>query len=371
LLPEVRIALHKVINSELGNPESLDELGKSAKSILDISRLSVANLIHTDANKLIFTSSGSESNAIAIYSGIKNSHRKEIVCSHIEHSSIHKTLELLSLEGYLIKMINTLPSGIIDISHASTLINTNTALVIVQIVNNETGVIQPIKELISISKKVGAKILCDGAQAVGKIQLKVEELECDYITFTAHKFHGPKGIGALWSREGIEMIYPLIPGGSQEFGHRGGTHNLIGIVGMGTAAELRSNNLIKSINHTKDLRDNFEKLLKIEIPTIKINGNNANRVSNTSNIQFIETDGKALFIQLLQHLIICSQTSACTAQYPEPSKTLRAMGLTYEEAFNSIRFSFSETNTLEEVASAVKIIATTYYKIKNKLGLGW
>lgn len=371
LLPEIKEKLHEAIDSQLGNPESLDQLGKSAKAIIEESRFNIAALLGTVQSKIIFTSSGSESNAIAIHSAVKNCSRKKIVCSQIEHTSIHKTLEFLALEGYDIKMIKTLPSGIIDIVHAKSLIDNNTALVSVQLVNNETGVIQPVAELAKLSKNAKALFHCDGAQALGKMDFEIEELGCDYFTFTAHKIHGPKGVGGIWVSGKIDRVYPLICGGSQEFGRRGGTQNLLGIIGFGTAAKIRHRNSQKVSEYVKQLRDTFEEKLLEVCPVICINGKESPRICNTSNIQFKEVDGKALFLRLLQNNIVCSQTSACTAQYPEPSKTLRAMGLTYEEAFNSIRFSFSEMNTLQEVFTAVDTISATYIQIKNILGPGW
>jgi cysteine desulfurase len=371
LLPEVKKILQEAIEGDIGNPESLDRFGKEANVLVEQSRLYIASLLSTSPNKLLFTSSGSESNTIAIYSAIKNSSRRRIVCSQIEHTSIQRTFELLKLEDYDVQIIRVLPSGTIDLDHAETLIDENTALVSVQLVNNETGVIQPIQRISECAESVGAKFHCDGAQAIGKISFSIEKLGCDYFTFTAHKIHGPKGIGCIWTRGKTEEIFPLIPGGSQEQGRRGGTHNVLGIIGFGIAAKIRKASISSVIDHTSLLRDTFEEIILRELPSTIINGKESPRVSNTTNMQFSEIDGKALFLRLLQQDIICSQSSACTAQYPEPSKILRAMGLTYEEAFNSIRFSFSELNTLQEVTIAAKTITDTYRYIQNKLGPGW
>lgn len=365
MLPQVKDALKEALDADLGNPEALGKLNRYAKDLIEKSRVDVANLLKSTSGKIIFTSSGSESNAIGILSSIYSSGRKKIVCSEIEHASIAELTDALSIRGYHIEKIRTLPSGLIDIDHASHLIDDQTALVSVQLVNNETGVIQPIDVISDLVHAHGSKFHCDGAQAVGKNSIKVESIGCDYFSFTAHKFHGPKGIGALWIRGSIDEVYPLIPGGNQEHGKRGGTHNVLGILGMGIAAKYKTRNLQESLKYVTELRDQFETMIVDHCDIIKINGGEAPRVGNTSNVQFANIDGKALFLRLLDQDIICSQSSACTAQSPEPSKTLVAMGLSFDEAFNSIRFSFSEQNTREEIMQATEIIIEIYRHIEN------
>ncbi len=366
LLPEVKQALHDLINLNLGNPESIYSLSNNSQELIDNSRQSIAALLGTKKDRIIFTSSGSESNAIAIYSALANDSRKKIVCSQIEHASIDKTLELLTKDGYEISFIKTLQSGTIDLNHAKKIIDKNTALVILQLINNETGVIQPIEEIKLLVKSNKTNFLCDGTQAVGKYAFSVEDLGCNFFSCSSHKFHGPSGTGILWTNEPKNTLYPLIPGGSQEHGIRGGTHNVLGIVGAGVAAKVKKDNIEKSLNYISALRNDFEVSLLENIANISINGESASRVCNTTNVQFRDINGKALFLRLIDSNILCSQSSSCTAQYPEPSKTLTAMGLTFDEAFNSIRFSFSELNSNEEVFRATKRIADLYNLLKNK-----
>ena len=371
MLPEVKKALRSAIDSDLGNPEALGRVNRHTKDVIEENRMHVADLVGSSSEKLIFTSSGSESNAIGILSSVLGGTRKKIVCSEIEHASVSNLIDMLSVQGYHIEAIRTLPSGMIDTEHAASLIDDHTALVTVQLVNNETGVIQPIEQTQRLAHTHGAKFHCDGAQAVGKMPVQVENLGCDYFSFTAHKFHGPKGVGALWVGGSIDEIYPLIPGGNQEYGKRGGTHNVLGILGMGVAAKHKREALDETLRYTKHLRDLFETTLADQNNMIKINGRESQRVGNTSNIQFIGIDGKALFLNLLNEDIICSQTSACTAQNPEPSKTLVAMGLSFDEAFNSIRFSFSEQNSEEEILYATKRIIARYRHIQHILRMGY
>lgn len=365
MLPEVKKALKSAIDSDLGNPEALGRINRHAKDVIEESRLHVANLLGSSSEKLLFTSSGSESNTIGILSSVLDNKKKKIVCSGIEHASISNLLEMFSVQGHSIEVIRTLPSGVIDTEHAVALIDDHTALVTVQLVNNETGVIQPIEQIQRLAHAHGAKFHCDGAQAVGKMPVQVESLGCDYFSFTAHKFHGPKGVGALWVGGPIDEVYPLVPGGNQEYGKRGGTHNVLGILGMGVAAKHKQETLDETLQYTKHLRDLFETTLAAQNNMIKINGIESPRVGNTSNVQFVDIDGKALFLNLLNEDIICSQTSACTAQNPEPSKTLVAMGLSFDEAFNSIRFSFSEQNSEEEIFYAAKRITARYRHIQH------
>ena len=365
LLPQVRNALKKTIDAEIGNPEALGRLNRQAKNTIEESRFNVANLINSTPEKIIFTSSGSESHTIGILSSLFDSNRKKIVCSEIEHASIANLIDLYSLKGYQIEKIKTLPSGIIDTNHASSLIDNETALVTVQLVNNETGVIQPIETVKALAHANGSKFHCDGAQAVGKMPVQIESLGCDYFSFTAHKFHGPKGVGALWVKGSIDNVYPLIPGGNQEYCKRGGTHNVLGIIGMGEAAKYKTSKLCESLQYTKHLRNLFEAKLAAYGNSLKINGEESSRIGNTSNVQFVGIDGKALFLRLINEDIICSQSSACTAQNPEPSRVLVAMGLSFDEAFNSIRFSFSELNTEIEIIQATRKITEIIQHIQN------
>lgn len=371
LLPEVKEALHDLINLKLGNPESIYSLDSNSKELIEESRQYIAQLLGTKKDSVIFTSSGSESNAMAIYSALAKESRKKIVSSQIEHTSIDNTLELLAKDGYEILFINTLQSGTIDLDHAEKLIDEDTALVIVQLINNETGVIQPIEEIKHLVVRNNTNFLCDSTQAVGKYDFNLENLGCNFFTCSAHKFHGPFGVGILWTNEDKNSLYPLIPGGSQEYGVRGGTHNIFGIVGAGVAAKLKKNNLEKSINYISNIRDDFETALLENIPNILINGAPSSRVCNTTNVQFRDINGKALFLRLIDSNILCSQSSSCTAQYPEASKTLLAMGLSSEEAFNSIRFSFSELNFNEEILRASKKIVDLFSLLNNKTFGGW
>jgi cysteine desulfurase len=238
-----------------------------------------------------------------------------------------------------------------------------TRLVSIQWVNNETGVIQPIKEILKICKTHKVPLHVDAAQAVGKIPVDVTEIDVDFLTLTGHKFHAPPGVGAVYAKT-PKQLRPLIFGGPQELSLRPGTENMPGIVGLGKAAELRKNNFLKVVRKITEIRDLFETKILQTVPNTKINGNIEHRSGNSTNILFEGIDGKALVIRLDQLGIRCSQSSACTNMRPEPSYVLRAMGLSEEEAYSSIRFSFSEQNTLEEVDIVVEAVSRLCKEIR-------
>lgn len=354
LINKIRLYRHGNLNSDNANIRDL--------------RNEITELIF-DTGFLFFTSSGSEANTTVINSALRKSSRKKFVTSEIEHESIQKQTQYLKKNGYKVSFIKVLKDGVVDVEHARTLIDQDTALVSVQMVNNETGVIQPIEELQRIAHEKGCLFHTDAAQAIGKMRLDYKKIPLDYITFTAHKIHGPKGVGAVWCKHNPQQaIHPLIFGGGQEYGIRGGTHNVLGIIGFSTAVKERFKDIDTKICKIRNLRDAFEEEVNSRIDGVYVNGGAANRVCNTSNLFFDGIPGQALYLQLINKGIICSQTSACTAMYPEPSKVLRAMGLSYDEAYSSIRFSFSEMNTMSEVKKAVRIIEKTVKRLRSITG---
>lgn len=368
---EVRAEIGRLLQEPLGNPASNGELSKRAAALLAQARQSTAELVGADPDKVIFTSSGSESNVTVITAATRILKRSGVVVSAIEHASISTFLPHLEAQGIDVRVIPVLPSGIVDIEQLVDAVDDNVALVSLQAVNNETGVIQPIQQACKAAHRAGALFHTDAAQAVGKSGFSVQDADYDFVTFTGHKFHAPAGVGAISAREGFEGFPAHITGGSQEFGVRGGSHNLLGIVGIGAAAKARSRTLREAVEQMACTRDVFEQKVMASLERCRINGDPSSRVVNTTNILFEDIDGKALYAQLLDADVICSQSSACTAQYPEPSKVLRAMGLTYHQAFSSIRFSFSAMTTLAEAEEAADVVVERAKRIRNVLGGVW
>jgi cysteine desulfurase len=246
--------------------------------------------------------------------------------------------------------------GRLSPSELDAAITPRTSLVSVQWVNNETGVIQPVEEISEICQKHGVLFHSDAAQAVGKVNIDLSALPVDFLSLSGHKFHGPQGVGALHVRN-QKLLSPIIFGGPQEGGLRPGTENLPGIVGIGKAAEIRHERLDQTLAKLRALRDQFEQQVFEKVPGVEINGDHENRVCNTTNILFRDVDGQALVARLDMKGIRCSQSSACTNMHPEPSYVLRAMGFSEKRAYSSVRFSFSEQNSEEEVEYAVTHLA--------------
>jgi cysteine desulfurase len=333
-----------------GNPSSAHRVGENARRMVSRSKDQISHLIGSLPNQIIFTSGATESNNWVFHSlsGTRNGH---IATTSIEHSSIKERLENEKACEGRIRNLPVGSDGLVLMESLENLLE-DAAFVSCHWVNNETGAIQPIKQISTLCQKHSIPLHVDASQAVGKLDLNVAETHVDYMTFTAHKLHGPQGAGALYCKD-PRTLRPIYFGGGQENGMRPGTENLPGIAGFGAAVELRRLKLQESIKHMAQLRDEFEQTVLAQIPAVFVNGSTQHRVCNTTNLRFEGVDGQALVAQLDAVGIQVSQSSACTAQIPEPSYVLRAMGLSEENAFSSIRFSFSELNTFEEIEKVV------------------
>jgi len=364
-LPEVREEVLKVMGPEFGNPSSAHSTGERALKHISQARNQLAQLIGSDSSKITFTASGTEANNMVFYSRTRDKTAGcQILTTTVEHSSIRKMCNFLKLNGVTVNKLEVNKEGLINLDELKKAINEKTSLVSIQWVNNETGVIQPISEIGEICTDAGVPLHTDAAQAVGKIEMNVQEMPIDFLSLTGHKFHSPQGVGAIYCKDKF-LLAPMLFGGFQEDGFRPGTENVPGITGMGKAAEIREKNLPELISRMKDLRDRFEAMLLDFVPGTKVNGDTKNRVCNTSNILFGGIDGRRLVKELDQYGVRCSQSSACTNFEIAPSYVLLAMGLSEEEAYSSIRFSFSVENTYEEIDSAIEIIRKLTDKLKN------
>ena len=355
IAPDVQKAMVEYME-HYGNPSSIYYVGKEARVMVENARRSLAILVNCTARRLVFTGGGSESNNLAIkgiaYASDKS--KNHIITSSIEHPSVINTCKWLEGQGYSVTYLPVDKYGRVNPGDLKSVITDKTCLVTIMIANNDTGSIQPIAELARIAKEHGVIFHADGAQAVGKIPVDVETLGIDLLTISAHKFYGPKGVGALFVRKGVALD-SLISGGKQEGGLRAGTENTLGIVGMGVAAELSLNNLNR-LEGLKDMRDRLEKGIGSIIPKIKLNGHKNERLPNTLNLVIPEIRGESLVLALDQKGIAISSGSACRAGTPEPSHTLLAMGLSEEDAHCSIRISLGYENTIEEIDRAVEAI---------------
>ena len=357
--PEVREAMMGVLGEDFGNPSSAHSAGDRVREAMVAAREAVANLVGAEADQIVFMGSGTEANNTVFNSVVQRAplgKRVRIVTTTVEHSSIVKMNDYLSTRGVEVVSVPVDRCGQLVWEALDEAVTPDTDLVSVQWVNNETGAILPVERIARLCHSRGVLFHTDAAQAVGKLPVCVTEVPVDFLTFTAHKFHGPQGIGALYVKSSRKLL-PLLWGGSQEGGLRPGTENVPGIIGMGTAAQLRLDRLENVQVLVASLRDDFEQAVLDGVPDVEINGDPDVRVCNTTNLLFRDVDGQALVARLDQEGVRCSQSSACTNQRPEPSYVLRAMGLSESEAYASIRFSFSEFNTVEDVDDAVVHLA--------------
>ena len=344
----------KSFSENYGNPSSVHTLGQRAKSAVENARHIVAKNFKVETTEIVFTSGGAEGNNLVIRGFLKanKDKGKHIITSKIEHSTILKTFEQLEKEGYEVSYIGVNENGVVDIEELKRELREDTALVSIMFVNNENGVIQPIKEIGEILAEKKIFFHTDAVQAVGKFEIFPKDLKIDALTVTAHKFYGPKGAGFIF----IDKKYSLekeIWGGSQERNRRAGTENVHGILGLGVALEEVYENLEKMLEKEEKLQSYLENKLKIEIgklgKKIKINGEKANRIKTTTNVYIEGTDIQMLLVALDLRGICVSGGSACMSGSLESSHVLKAMGLTDEELKGSFRISIGKDTTIEEI----------------------
>ncbi len=349
-LPSVRDVMVSALGCDFGNPSSSHLAGDRGRNHLRRARSSVERLLGTDSGEIVFTSSGTEANNMVLLSAATRAGSRgcRIVTISTEHSSVLRMVDHLRGQGVDIVILPVQSDGIVDLVRLDREITPETNLVSVQWVNNETGVIQPIESIGEICRSRGVCFHTDASQAAGKLPINLACQPVDLLTLTAHKIHGPQGVGAVYALA-PRWLVPIFHGGPQENGFRPGTENLPGIIGFGKAAELRASQFDSVENTLRQLRDQFEHRIRQVVPSVTINGNLQHRVCNTTNLCFHGVDGQALVARLDQEGIRCSQSSACTNQRPEPSYVLRGMGLSEVEAYSSVRFSFGVENTIEEL----------------------
>jgi cysteine desulfurase len=348
--PEVLDAMMPYFNINYGNPSSMHSFGGNVGRAIQTARENVANLIGAAPKEIVFTSCGTESDSTAISAAIESyPDKKHLVTSRVEHPAIKNLYEALSKKGYHITFVPVDRNGELDIDYLYKSLSDDTAIVSLMWGNNETGVIFPIEEISREIKSRGILFHTDAVQTVGKIPINVNETGVDMLSLSGHKFHSPKGIGALYIRRGTKFS-PFMVGGHQEWGRRGGTENTASIIGMGKAAELAAAHLAQNgYEHIGRLRDRLEQTVLDTVPNVLVNGKAAKRLPNTSSIAFEYVEGEAILLMLNEYGICASSGSACTSGSLEPSHVLRAMGVPFTAAHGSIRFSLSRYTTEDEI----------------------
>lgn len=353
--PEVVQAMLPYLTTWYGNPSSVHRFGQRARQAVEAARAQVASLIGARESEITFTSGGTESINTAIR-GLLAARwpRRKIVTSAVEHSATRAVCEQLARESAEIVEIPVDRAGRLDMERLKSAVDDNTALVSIMWANNETGVIMPVSEIADVCRDRGVPFHCDAVQAAGKIPVDVRRVEVDVLSIAAHKFHGPKGIGALYIRRGTRFA-PLVLGGPQENQRRGGTENVPGIVGMGAAAELAAGAL-GEMKRVAALRDRLEEGILQSIPDAHVNGAGAERLPNTTNIGFAALEADAILLLLSERGVCASAGSACSSGSLEPSHVLRAMGIDERIAHGAVRFSLSRYTTGDDVNAALEIL---------------
>ncbi len=355
--PEAIAAIHRVYSDYYGNPSSLHRKGLEAERILSKSRLEIASSIGAAPEEILFTSGGTESNNLAIFGFLKRAKHinQYVATTKIEHPSVLNTFKKLESEGFEVTYLNVGPSGIVDIKEVKAVLDKDPALMSVMLVNNETGAIQPITEIVKLLRSAGKSPILhvDAVQAFGKIPFEVNSLNADLLSISGHKFHGPKGSGALFIKKGVRLE-PLFYGGNQESGFRSGTENVPAIAGMGTAAAQTVISLTADISKMKLLKNHLLTEIERNIPDIKINSpSEENCAPHILNISFLGVKSEILLHALEQDGIYVSSGSACSSRKKSYSHVLQAMGRSGAELEGAIRFSFSRFNELPEIEYVV------------------
>lgn len=352
-------ALMRGINEFNGNPNSLHTHGQITADALEEARETVAKCLGAaKSNEIYFTSGGSEADNQALISaarGLKDKGKKHLITLNIEHHAILHTMAKLEKEGFEVTYLAPESNGIVDVQKVIDAMRDDTALVSVMFANNEMGAIQPIAEIGRACKEQKILFHTDAVQAVAHLPLNVQELNIDMLSLSAHKFHGPKGVGVLYARNGIRL-FNVIEGGAQERGKRAGTVNVPGIMSLVAALKEGIDNLEANFKKTSDLRDRLIEGLD-KIPYSQLNGDRTNRLPGNVNFSFEGVEGESLLLSLDNREIACSSGSACTSESLDPSHVLLGMGVPVEVAHGSLRFSLNEENTKEDVDYIIKNVA--------------
>ncbi|RDB07231.1 cysteine desulfurase family protein [Runella aurantiaca] len=368
--PRVLETMMPFLTDNFANAASTHAFGVGASEAVKTARQQLADLIGAQTHEIVFTSGATEAINLAI-KGVAEQYQakgKHIVTLQTEHSAVLDVCKHLETKGFEVSYLPVQPNGLLDLDLLKNTLRKDTVLVSMMAVNNEIGVVQPLKEIGRLTREVGALFMTDGTQAVGKMPLNVDELGIDLMPMSAHKFYGPKGVGALFVRQrrpNRVKLEALLHGGGHEGGKRSGTLNVTGIVGMGRAAELAQKQLQSDAERVGKLRDTLENEL-LQISGTRINGNRENRLYNVTNVLFEGCDSDALIMGLEN--IAVSNGSACTSASIDPSHVLMALGMTETEAFSCIRFSLGRFNTADEIPQVVEAVKKVVGELRAMSG---
>jgi cysteine desulfurase len=333
--------------TNFGNASSVYKEGRESRKAVELARDRVANAIGAEPNEIYFTSSGTESDNWVLR-GISTKKGKHIITSSIEHPAVLETCKDLEKKGYEVTYLPVDEDGLVSPQEVKDAIRDDTILVSIMFANNEIGTIQPIAEIGEVCKNMGVPFHTDAVQAVGNVPINVKEMNMDFLSMSAHKFYGPKGVGALYVRKGLRLAN-FLTGGHQERGRRASTENVPGIVGLGKAIEIATNDIGNKAEYLRKMRDRAIERIEKEIPYVKLNGHREKRLPGHVNFSFRYIEGESILLMLDLNGVAASSGSACSSGSLDPSHVLLAIGLSHEVAHGSLRLTFGRENTLEEI----------------------
>ena len=365
LSPGVLEAMLPYFTQYYGNPSSVHAFGREAKQGLDKARDQVAKALHCEPSEVIFTGCGTESDntvllGVAQRYGDKGKH---IITTNVEHHAILHTCEYLEKQGYSVTYLPVDQDGLVTAEQVAAAIRPDTILVSIMFANNEVGTIMPIQEIGVVCKEKGVLFHTDAVPAVGHIPVDVQAMHIDMLSLSAHKFHGPKGVGALYCRKGIRLP-SYIMGGAQERGRRAGTENVAGIVGLGAAIQLATEQLEENRAKMTALRDRLMTGIQARISEVKLNGHPTNRLPNNVNFSFKYIEGESILLMLDMNGIAASSGSACTSGSLDPSHVLLALGLPHEIAHGSVRLTLGDETTEEDIDYTIDVLEKTVARLR-------
>ena len=348
-----------------GNPSSGYTLGAKVRTAVDLARERLAALLDCEPSEIVFTSGGTESNNAVINSALQSDPRgKHVVTSAVEHSAVLRPCQDLTKRGCEVTFVGVDRDGNVDLAELEAAIRPETALVSMMWANNETGVLFPVEQIAEICRAKGVLFHTDAVQAVGQIPIRLRDTVINFLSLSAHKFHGPKGVGALYVNRRTRF-HPLIEGGGQENGRRGGTENVASIVGLGKAAERAAEYLPQEQTQVGGMRDRFEKAILQSVSGASVNGARAARLPNTTSFLFEGIESPAALLLLDRHHICCSAGSACRTGSQEASHVLRAMNSSGDGARRSLRFSLGRFNSESQIDRAIEIVPKVVEKLRQ------
>lgn len=366
LKPEVFVEMSPFFSINYGNPSSIHAFGREARKAVEVARERVAKALNAQSGEIFFTSGGTEANNWAL-KGIVAANKSKgnhIITSMIEHHAVLHTCENLEKLGFEVTYLPVDENGIVSPEQVKDAITDETILISIMSANNEIGTLQPIEEIGKIAAEAGIYFHTDAVQSVGSIKLDVKALSIDALSLSAHKFYGPKGVGALYVKKGVRMDN-LMHGGAQEKNRRAGTENIPGIVGLGKAIEIADSSINQYAQRMKSLRDMMINGIKDNVEFVRLNGHSTKRLPGNANLSFEFIEGESLLLSLDMKGIAASSGSACTSGSLDPSHVLLAIGLSHEIAHGSLRLTFGDANTEQDVAYVLEVLPDIVSRLRD------